>query len=130
MNVSCCYRILEWRLQNPFSHFDESILSFTVNVFAGMFNNPLFCSILLITSALQVLIVEFGSVAFHVSEGGLSGKFWGVSMILGFGSLPVQQVINVVYKAGQRYKGYRIQRRLAKDGHLSTQRLNGHAHHE
>jgi hypothetical protein len=118
-------------MQNPFSHNNGSILSFAVNVFAGILNNYLFCGILLVTSALQVLIVEFGSVAFHVSEGGLSGKFWGVSMVLGVGSLPVQQVINVIYKGAKKYKGYRNRRRLAKNSHLATQRLQGgHVHHE
>ena len=70
---------------------------FSVNVFSGMLNNSLFCGILLTTAVLQVLIVEFGSVAFAVADGGLDAQFWGLSMLIGFGSLPVQQVINVLY---------------------------------
>lgn len=93
-----------------------------------MLNNTLFCSILLITSVLQVLIVQFGSVAFHVSEGGLSGKFWGLSLLLGFGSLPIQQIINVVYRAGVKYKGYRMKARRKRDQALTTQQANGRTH--
>ena len=68
-----------------------------VNVFSGIQNNSLFCTILIVTAVLQALIVELGYVAFHVSEGGLEPKFWLVSMIIGAGSLPVQQVINLIY---------------------------------
>lgn len=67
------------------------------NVFKGILNNSLFCGILFTTAVLQVLIVEFGSVAFAVYEGGLSAKFWGYSLLIGFGSMPVQQVINVLF---------------------------------
>jgi Ca2+ transporting ATPase len=74
---------------------------------------------------LQVLIVEFGSLAFQVAENGLDGKFWALSMILGMGSLPVQQVINVFYQVGQHYKGIRIRKRIAKDGAMTTMRANG-----
>jgi hypothetical protein len=98
-----------------------------VNVFAGIQNNPLFCIILITTAVLQCLIVQFGSVAFHVAEDGLSAKYWGISLALGAISLPVQQVINVAYAAGLQYKGFRMKRRLAKDGHLSTRHANGSA---
>ena len=68
-----------------------------VNVFSGILNNSMFCGILVTTAVLQVLIVEFGSVAFAVADGGLDGRFWLLSLIIGAGSLPVQQIINVVY---------------------------------
>eukprot|EP00541_Cyclophora_tenuis_P004123 CAMPEP_0116554862 /NCGR_PEP_ID=MMETSP0397-20121206/7820_1 /TAXON_ID=216820 /ORGANISM="Cyclophora tenuis, Strain ECT3854" /LENGTH=268 /DNA_ID=CAMNT_0004080055 /DNA_START=54 /DNA_END=860 /DNA_ORIENTATION=+ len=68
------------------------------NVFAGIQNNPLFCGILVVTSGLQAIIVELGSVAFRVDDNGLDAKFWGLSLLLGFGSLPWQQVINVAYR--------------------------------
>jgi Ca2+ transporting ATPase len=93
---------------------------FAVNVFAGIQNNSLFCAILLITSILQVLIVQFGSVAFAVAEGGLPGKFWGLSLIFGAGSLLIQQGINVIFAAGVHYSGYRIQKRLKKNRNLAT----------
>jgi Ca2+ transporting ATPase len=102
-----------------------------VNVFRGIASNPLFCGILFVTSVLQVLIVEFGSVAFSVSQGGLSGRFWLISVLFGLGSFPVQQIINVLYRAGQQYNGWRMKRRLLKDGALSTRHASGsHPHHD
>ena len=89
-----------------------------------MLNNPLFCSILVGTSVLQVLIVEFGSVAFAVADNGLEGRFWAVSLILGAGSLPVQQVINVIYRMGQSAKASRNRRRLATAGAMTKKKTN------
>ena len=54
-------------------------------------------SILVGTSILQVIMVQLGGKAMHVVDGGLEWKYWGLCMAIGFGSLPVQQVINVVY---------------------------------
>jgi Ca2+ transporting ATPase len=67
-----------------------------------MNRNPLFCGILLFSAVLQVIMVEFGGVAMHVTEGGLDGKYWAISMALGSGSLIVQQVINLVYTMMKR----------------------------
>ena len=67
------------------------------NVFGGILKNHLFCSILLATAALQVIMVQYGGEAMHVSEGGLSGELWGYSIAFGAGSLPIQQFINVLY---------------------------------
>jgi Ca2+ transporting ATPase len=100
------------------------------NVFEGLLKNPLFCGILLVTSVLQVLIVQFGSVAFHVSEGGLDAKYWGVSMGFGLGSLPVQQIINLLYKVAHRYNSWRMKRRLQRNYSLSTRNINGHPHRD
>lgn len=72
-----------------------------VNVFSGLLNNSLFYGIWITTAVLQVLIVEFGSIAFKVADGGLELKYWIVSMILGLGSLPVYQIIHVFYRAFQ-----------------------------
>ena len=68
-----------------------------MNVFSGILNNSLFCGILLTTAVLQVLIVEFGTVAFAVADGGLEAKYWGLSLLIGAGSLPVQQIINILF---------------------------------
>ena len=51
---------------------------------------------------LQVLIVQFGSVAFAVKEGGIEGKYWGLCMVIGAGSFPVQQIINISYFLGKQ----------------------------
>ena len=92
-----------------------------------MFDNPLFYGILFTTAILQVLIVEFGSYAFKVAEDGLSLKFWGWSLLFGVGSLPVQQVINVVFQTFQDHNINRNKTRSAKVRHMTTMRANGSA---
>jgi len=78
----------------------EYVVSFfiSVNIFKGLFKNWLFVGILVITSVLQVIMVQFGGIPMHVVEGGLNAKYWGISIAIGFGSLPVQQLINVIYR--------------------------------
>jgi len=68
-----------------------------VNVFRGIHKNPLFCGVLLITAAAQAVIIEFGGSAMHVYLEGLSGKYWGISIAFGVGSLLWQQVLNVLF---------------------------------
>jgi len=80
-----------------FSSDSIVFLGLSVNVFSGVLSNPLFCSIWLVTSMLQVIIVQYGSVAFAVVKGGLSLEMWGLSLLLGMGSLPVQQIINLCF---------------------------------
>lgn len=74
-----------------------------VNVFKGIEKNPLFCTIIAVTSGLQVIMIEFGDKSLHVAEDGLSSKFWGISIGLGAGSLVVQQIINVIYKYSLKF---------------------------
>lgn len=97
---------------------------FKVNVFKGLFSNPYFYGILLTTAVLQVLIVQFGSYAFKVANGGLSAELWAVSMILGAGSIPVQQVINVIFNVVQAYKISRNPTRNVKMGQFTTRRAS------
>jgi Ca2+ transporting ATPase len=102
-----------------------------INVFSGILKNPIFCGILVSTAFLQVLIVQFGSVAFHVSEGGLSIKYWLVCLGIGAGELVWHQVINVLYLLGQKYNGLRNSKRLQKAGSLSRRMVDdGHLHRE
>lgn len=98
------------------------------NVFSGILNNYIFVGILLITAGLQAIIVEFGSIAFHVHEDGLPADLWGWSLLLGSGELLVQQVINVIYRLSQKYKINRNKKRSQKNHHLITQRTNGATH--
>jgi Ca2+ transporting ATPase len=125
------------------ANYYHSFASLLVNVFRGILNNPLFCAILLGTSGLQAIIVQYGSVAFHVAEGGLDGKYWGISLAFGAGSLPVQQCINLLYRAAQHYKRWRNTGRVNKNYDLQTRNAghdresqrsldshNSHPHHE
>ncbi len=79
------------------SHSGFSPDAILVNVFSGLFNNPLFYGIWITTAILQALIVEYGSLAFKVADEGLELKYWIVSMVLGLGAFPVYQIIRVVY---------------------------------
>lgn len=97
-----------------------------------MLDNPLFCGILLVTAILQALIVQFGSIAFRVAEGGLNAKDWGISLVLGALSLPVQQIINFLYHMAKTYHVYKNKKRKQKAARLISERINGgdHAHAE
>jgi hypothetical protein len=86
-------------------------MSALVNVFRGIEKNPLFYGIWIITSILQVLIVQFGSIAFHVSESGLSIRLWALTVGMGLISFPVQQVINILYRWGINYRVHRNKNR-------------------
>jgi hypothetical protein len=96
-------------------------------VFSGILSNSLFCGILLVTAVLQVLIIMFGREAFHVAEDGLDRRMWLISICIGAGSLPMQQIINVLYTAGLKYKGYRSTKRRRRDGGLSLMNADGKA---
>lgn len=103
------------------------------NVFKGMFQNPIFCSILLVTSVLQVLIVQFGGKALHVAKDGLSGDMWALSLILGAFSLPLQQLINMFFTLGLNAKSWRQRLRLQRDASLRSwyqSNTAGHLHQE
>ncbi|CAJ1945186.1 unnamed protein product [Cylindrotheca closterium] len=92
------------------------------NVFSGIQNNGLFCGILVVTAALQVLIVQFGREAFSVKTGGLDSRGWIISICCGVGSLPVQQIINVTYAVGMKFNGFRLDKRVKRDAALTVRR--------
>mmetsp|Transcript_10066 Transcript_10066/g.24439 ORF Transcript_10066/g.24439 Transcript_10066/m.24439 type:complete len:1172 (-) Transcript_10066:224-3739(-) len=103
------------------------------NVFEGVFDNPIFCSILMGTSVVQVIFVQFGGKAFHVADGGLSGELWALSLLLGACALPFQQVINIIFTFGLNAKQWRQKRRLKKDASLRAwhqSNVEGHLHQE
>merc|ERR1712238_230925 len=85
------------------------------NVFKGLLKTSLFCVILLTTSTLQVIMVEYGSHAMRVAEDGLDGKYWALSIGLGAVSLPVQQIINLLFSLSSKYKIQRKTKRLKRD---------------
>eukprot|EP00571_Detonula_confervacea_P007961 CAMPEP_0172314158 /NCGR_PEP_ID=MMETSP1058-20130122/21825_1 /TAXON_ID=83371 /ORGANISM="Detonula confervacea, Strain CCMP 353" /LENGTH=1201 /DNA_ID=CAMNT_0013027949 /DNA_START=27 /DNA_END=3629 /DNA_ORIENTATION=- len=88
-----------------FNEINSRSLQGELNVFRGIERNPLFCGILLTTAVLQVIMVEFGGKAMHVHEDGLSPELWGISIAFGIASLPIQQVINILYLFFHRYYG-------------------------
>ncbi|KAM6321444.1 plasma membrane calcium-transporting ATPase 1 isoform 9-T9 [Aegotheles albertisi] len=64
------------------------------NVFEGIFNNAIFCSIVLGTFIVQIIIVQFGGKPFSCSE--LSIEQWLWSIFLGMGTLLWGQLISTI----------------------------------
>ncbi|XP_054242627.1 plasma membrane calcium-transporting ATPase 1 isoform X15 [Indicator indicator] len=64
------------------------------NVFEGIFNNAIFCSIVLGTFIVQIIIVQFGGKPFSCSE--LSVEQWLWSIFLGMGTLLWGQLISTI----------------------------------
>lgn len=57
-----------------------------INVIDKLWENSMFMIIFLIIFIGQVIIIQFGGVAFNTIP--LSGKFWGLCIVIGFMSLP------------------------------------------
>lgn len=107
-----------------FNEINSRSLQGECNVFRGIERNPLFCGILLTTAILQVIMVEFGGKAMHVADDGLPPDLWAYSIAFGIGSLPIQQVINLVYSLVHGYYGlWRERRRVKADRRLSTRHI-------
>ncbi|XP_047644266.1 plasma membrane calcium-transporting ATPase 1 isoform X2 [Phacochoerus africanus] len=64
------------------------------NVFEGIFNNAIFCTIVLGTFVVQIIIVQFGGKPFSCSE--LSIEQWLWSIFLGMGTLLWGQLISTI----------------------------------
>uniref|UniRef100_A0A9J7X2Q1 Calcium-transporting ATPase n=1 Tax=Cyprinus carpio carpio TaxID=630221 RepID=A0A9J7X2Q1_CYPCA len=64
------------------------------NVFDGIFSNPIFCSIVLGTFAIQIVIVQFGGKPFSCSP--LNAEQWLWCLFVGMGELIWGQVISSV----------------------------------
>jgi hypothetical protein len=92
------------------------------NVIGGVLNNPIFCTIWVGSACLQALIVEFGSVAFKVSSKGLSLKYWLISIGIGAGVLPWQQLINTFFYFAQQIKLNRNETRKKKAARQAVRR--------
>uniref|UniRef100_A0A8C3LFU9 Calcium-transporting ATPase n=1 Tax=Chrysolophus pictus TaxID=9089 RepID=A0A8C3LFU9_CHRPC len=64
------------------------------NVFEGIFNNAIFCTIVLGTFVVQIIIVQFGGKPFSCSK--LSIEQWLWSVFLGMGTLLWGQLISTI----------------------------------
>jgi Ca2+-transporting ATPase len=56
-------------------------------VFDGFFSNHIFVAVVVVTVVLQFLIVQYGGGAFQTVP--LSGQDWFITVLIGFGSLPL-----------------------------------------
>jgi P-type Ca2+ transporter type 2C len=71
-------------------------LNLDLNVFSELLNNHTFLFIIFITVVGQALIVQFGSIVFAIDPNGLSAANWGISILLGTGSLVVGFLIRLL----------------------------------
>ncbi|XP_041747783.1 plasma membrane calcium-transporting ATPase 2 isoform X7 [Coregonus clupeaformis] len=71
------------------------------NVFDGIFRNPIFCSIVFGTFAIQIVIVQFGGKPFSCTP--LNLEKWGWCTFLGLGELVWGQVIATIPNSKLRF---------------------------
>jgi Ca2+-transporting ATPase len=64
------------------------------NVLEGFFRNIWFMAIFLIMVGGQILIIEVGGHAFTVQS--LSGRDWGISLVVGFISIPLGAIVRII----------------------------------
>jgi len=64
------------------------------NIFEGFFSNPIFYTILIVTTIAQVIIIEFGGQAFQTAK--LSLEHWAWCMFFGVGVLVWNQVVATI----------------------------------
>jgi len=64
------------------------------NVFEGLFTNPIFIGIWIVTFIAQIIIVQFGSFAFYTTP--LNLEQWGWCLLLGIGTLLWGQLITCI----------------------------------
>ncbi|KAJ2853113.1 plasma membrane calcium, partial [Coemansia erecta] len=77
-----------------FNEFNCRVLHNELNCFIGMQKNWFFLGIVLISVIGQVIIVQWGGVAFQTTA--LGGKYWAFSIVGGFLSLPVGLVLRLI----------------------------------
>ncbi|KAJ2851411.1 plasma membrane calcium [Coemansia brasiliensis] len=77
-----------------FNEFNCRVLHNELNCFKAFHRNYFFMGIILISVIGQVIIVQWGGVAFQTTA--LGGKYWGFSIAGGFLSLPVGLVLRLV----------------------------------
>ncbi|KAK0726733.1 hypothetical protein B0T26DRAFT_845764 [Lasiosphaeria miniovina] len=92
-----------------FNLYNNRRLDNNLNIVEGIFQNPFFIAINVAIVAGQVLIVCYGGEALSVAP--LTSKQWGISLLLGFLSIPVGMAIRFIPDSlVRRVLGWRRQR--------------------
>ncbi|XP_008276216.1 plasma membrane calcium-transporting ATPase 1-like isoform X1 [Stegastes partitus] len=81
-------------LMQIFNEFNARKIHGERNVFEGVFNNPIFCTIILGTLIIQILIVQFGGKPFSCVS--LTIEQWLWCIFLGIGSLLWGQLVSSI----------------------------------
>ncbi|KAI0789888.1 calcium-translocating P-type ATPase [Abortiporus biennis] len=100
-----------------FNSVNSRRLDNKLNIFEGILNNYYFMGITLVEVAGQVLIVFIGGAAFQVAR--ISGREWGISLALGFVSIPLGALIRCIPN-GPVERFFVWIRLLPKNGGLPT----------
>ncbi|OAX32357.1 calcium ATPase [Rhizopogon vinicolor AM-OR11-026] len=77
-----------------FNSLNSRRLDRKLNIFEGMLSSWYFMTITLIEIAVQVIIVYIGGTAFQVTR--IGGREWGISLALGFVSIPLGALIRLL----------------------------------
>ncbi|GBP93303.1 Plasma membrane calcium-transporting ATPase 3 [Eumeta japonica] len=77
-----------------FNEFNARKIHGERNVFSGVLKNPIYCGIWLMTFIFQVLIVQYGNVAFFTKP--LTFDLWLWCIFLGIGTLLWGQLLNAI----------------------------------
>ncbi|THH32252.1 hypothetical protein EUX98_g1955 [Antrodiella citrinella] len=80
-----------------FNSINSRRLDNKLNIFEGVTRNYYFMGITLLEIAVQILIVFVGGAAFQVTR--IGGKEWGISLALGFVSIPLGALLRCIPNA-------------------------------
>jgi len=76
-----------------FNELNSRHLNFECNIFRGLLDNPIFVVIVVGTFGVQILLTEFGGIAFFLD--GLNGVQWAIAISLGVSSLVWQLLLSI-----------------------------------
>ena len=77
-----------------FLHLLDRKINDELNIFPGIIKNLTMISLILLETAIQVILIEFGGLTFHVPNQGLTGYQWAVC--IGFGFIGV--IVNFILR--------------------------------
>ncbi|KAI9101221.1 hypothetical protein DFS34DRAFT_462592 [Phlyctochytrium arcticum] len=77
-----------------FNEINARSISQDLNIFKNILHNRIFLGIVVITAALQALIVQFGGEVFKTQP--LDAGQWGICILVGAGSLPIGAFIRLI----------------------------------
>jgi len=86
-------------LMQLFNEYNSRMLHGEFNILTGLLQNRMFLGISAITFVLQVLMAQFGGKVFKLHPDGLDGDQWLLCIVLGFGPIIWQQIINLIRRA-------------------------------
>lgn len=81
-----------------FNEFNCRRIHDEINIFDGLWGNWLFISILIFTTVVQVIMIQFGGYPFSTSLYGLNATQWFICLALGFLAWPWRLILLLLPK--------------------------------